>query len=69
VAALLPEELRLVWYWNVRPWLRMLPSDDVAQGQVKFRWCMLNKIIAVEKILVHRGYPPEDHARHRCTIP
>ncbi len=28
VAALLPEELRLGWYRNVRPWLRMLPPDD-----------------------------------------
>ncbi len=28
VAALLPEELRLGWYKNVRPWLRMLPPDD-----------------------------------------
>jgi len=28
VAALLPEESRLGWYQNVRPWLRMLPPDD-----------------------------------------
>jgi len=28
VAALLPEESRLGWYRNVRPWLRMLPPDD-----------------------------------------
>jgi hypothetical protein len=28
VAALLPEEARLGWYQNVRPWLRMLPPDD-----------------------------------------
>jgi hypothetical protein len=28
VASLLPEELRLGWYRNVRPWLRMLPPDD-----------------------------------------
>ena len=28
VAALLPEESRLGWYKNVRPWLRMLPPDD-----------------------------------------
>ena len=27
-AALLPEESRLGWYQNVRPWLRMLPPDD-----------------------------------------
>lgn len=32
VAALLPEDLRLGWYRNVRPWLRMLPpEDEVAQ--------------------------------------
>lgn len=28
VAALLPEDLRLGWYQNVRPWLRMLPPED-----------------------------------------
>jgi ElaB/YqjD/DUF883 family membrane-anchored ribosome-binding protein len=28
VAALLPEDSRLGWYQNVRPWLRMLPPDD-----------------------------------------
>jgi chaperonin cofactor prefoldin len=28
VAALLPEESRLGWYRNVRPWLRMLAPDD-----------------------------------------
>jgi len=28
VAALLPEESRIGWYQNVRPWLRMLPPDD-----------------------------------------
>jgi hypothetical protein len=28
VAALLPVELRLGWYQNVRPWLRMSPPDD-----------------------------------------
>jgi hypothetical protein len=28
VAALLPEESRLGWYQNVRPWLRVLPPDD-----------------------------------------
>ncbi len=28
VAALLPEESRLGWYRNVRPWLRMLPPED-----------------------------------------
>src|ERR1035438_6300592 len=28
VAVLLPEESRLGWYQNVRPWLRMLPPDD-----------------------------------------
>ena len=28
VAGLLPEEARLGWYQNVRPWLRMLPPDD-----------------------------------------
>jgi len=28
VAALLPEDSRLGWYKNVRPWLRMLPPDD-----------------------------------------
>jgi hypothetical protein len=28
VGALLPEELRLGWYRNVRPWLRTLPPDD-----------------------------------------
>ncbi len=28
VAALLPEEERLGWYRNVRPWLRVLPPDD-----------------------------------------
>jgi hypothetical protein len=28
VAALLPEDNRLGWYQNVRPWLRMLPPDD-----------------------------------------
>ncbi len=28
VAGLLPEESRLGWYKNVRPWLRMLPPDD-----------------------------------------
>jgi ElaB/YqjD/DUF883 family membrane-anchored ribosome-binding protein len=28
VAALLPEDARLGWYQNVRPWLRMLPPDD-----------------------------------------
>jgi hypothetical protein len=27
-AELLPEELRLGWYKNVRPWIRMLPPDD-----------------------------------------
>lgn len=31
VAALLPEESRIGWYQNVRPWLRMLaPDDEVA---------------------------------------
>jgi hypothetical protein len=28
VASLLPEELRLGWYRNIRPWLRTLPPDD-----------------------------------------
>ena len=28
VAALLPEESRLGWYRNMRPWLRTLPPDD-----------------------------------------
>ena len=28
VAALLPEDNRLAWYQNVRPWLRMLPPED-----------------------------------------
>jgi hypothetical protein len=28
IAALLPEDSRLGWYQNVRPWLRMLPPDD-----------------------------------------
>jgi hypothetical protein len=28
VAALLPEESRIGWYQNVRPWLRMLQPDD-----------------------------------------
>jgi len=28
VAELLPEDSRLGWYKNVRPWLRMLPPDD-----------------------------------------
>ena len=28
VAALLPEDMRLGWYRNVRPWLRMLPPED-----------------------------------------
>jgi hypothetical protein len=28
VASLLPEESRLGWYQNVRPWLRMLPPDE-----------------------------------------
>jgi hypothetical protein len=28
VASLLPEESRLGWYRNIRPWLRTLPPDD-----------------------------------------
>jgi len=28
VAALLPEDLRLGWYRNIKPWIRTLPPED-----------------------------------------
>jgi hypothetical protein len=64
VAALLPEELRLGWYKNVRPWLRMLPPDDeiahlaYSMGYLALLARSMPELIAAERVqlaaLFHR---------------